>query len=313
MTIKRSKLPSEEQKAATRASGLRRVEMGAEMAVKERQRLENAAMKALGNVKSLTPHPIADCFPLDEATIPDLAKDIQRNALHEPIWLFEGLILDGRRRHRACRIVKYEFVSKNFRVFQGTFAEACAFVASLNIHRRHLTQQQREVAAAKLANLGEGRPSKTTPDGGVSQPKSAEYLGVSVRGLQRADRVVKTGTPALLKELTSPKSRIKTNTAVRIAALPPEIQDQIVAAPKPAAALKALQPIPDSDPLDDIAQMSRQLKRALHLSLPKEHPRYAELSKIFSETSDKLGDLIDAITHWIQKAIFLGELPDTLE
>jgi hypothetical protein len=47
---------------------------------------------------------------------------------------------------------------------------------------------QRAMVAVKLANLGEGRPGKTTPIGGVSisQSDAAKALGVGTMTVSRA-------------------------------------------------------------------------------------------------------------------------------
>ena len=49
-------------------------------------------------------HPLADIFPLIRGSeFVDLKADIAANGVHEPIVLFEGKILDGRNRFRACQ------------------------------------------------------------------------------------------------------------------------------------------------------------------------------------------------------------------
>ena len=72
--------------------------------------------------------------------------------LHEPIWLYEGQILDGRNRYRACQELGIPCPT---RVYEGQ--EPLAFNLSLNLHRRHLNESQRAMVAERLATLPEGR------------------------------------------------------------------------------------------------------------------------------------------------------------
>lgn len=52
--------------------------------------------------------------------------------------------------------------------------------------------------AAKLANLGEGRPGKTAPIGAVSQDDAVDMLHVARRSVQRAVLVREKGIPELI-------------------------------------------------------------------------------------------------------------------
>ena len=48
-------------------------------------------------------HNLASIFPLmTEEEYQALVRDIERNGLLEPVWLYEGKIIDGRNRYRAC-------------------------------------------------------------------------------------------------------------------------------------------------------------------------------------------------------------------
>jgi len=48
-------------------------------------------------------HPAANIFPLLEGDEFEAFKaDVKRHGQRETIWTFEGKILDGRNRHRAC-------------------------------------------------------------------------------------------------------------------------------------------------------------------------------------------------------------------
>ena len=86
-------------------------------------------------------HPICAALPeMEAADFAQLVKDIQQNGLQEPIMLFKGRILDGRHRWRACLEAGIE---PDFEEFSGTDDDAVAWVIAKNIHRRHLTPQQR--------------------------------------------------------------------------------------------------------------------------------------------------------------------------
>ena len=94
-------------------------------------------------------HPVADIFPLMEgAEFSDLVSDISEHGLLDPIFLHpDGSILDGRTRYLAC--IEAE-VEPKFVEWSGDGSEV-AFVISRNIHRRHLSpDQKREVIAALL-------------------------------------------------------------------------------------------------------------------------------------------------------------------
>ena len=87
-------------------------------------------------------HPLALAIPemlTDEHV--DLVKDINAHGLREPLVIFEGKILDGRHRYRACVRLGIEPATKDF---TGTAEQAKAFVHSLNVERRHLSFEQRQ-------------------------------------------------------------------------------------------------------------------------------------------------------------------------
>jgi ParB-like nuclease domain len=88
-------------------------------------------------------HELANLLPMTSASeFANLKADIAANGLLQPIWLFEGRILDGRNRYRACREIGYSFGAADFREFEGDYAAAEAFVFSTNFQRRQLSKAQ---------------------------------------------------------------------------------------------------------------------------------------------------------------------------
>lgn len=90
-------------------------------------------------------HEIANIMPLmNDEEIETLAQDIKENGLHESIILFEGKILDGRNRYKACERAG---VKPHFEHYAGS--SAVSFVISLNVKRRHLTASQKAAIAVE--------------------------------------------------------------------------------------------------------------------------------------------------------------------
>jgi ParB-like chromosome segregation protein Spo0J len=173
-----------------------------------------------------TAHPVAELFPLLPSTELDaLAADIQANGLREPIWRHrDGRIIDGRNRWLACQMAGVECPC---RVFMGDDAELLQFVLSMNLRRRHLDESQRAMVAAKVANLGEGRPKKTSRIQPVSQASAAALLRVGVSSVKAAKQVRTKGAPEVVKAVE--EGRLAVSTAAGLAARPQGEQRAILA------------------------------------------------------------------------------------
>jgi ParB-like nuclease domain len=124
-------------------------------------------------------HPLADLFPLMEGEEFDaLVADIKAHGLREPIVLLDGKILDGRNRYRACLAAGVEPTrEKHFSAHHST-GEALAFIISRNIHRRHLTAEQKRDLIAKLIEVA---PKKS--DRAIA--KQAKVDGKTVASVRR--------------------------------------------------------------------------------------------------------------------------------
>ena len=150
------------------------------------------------------PHPVADIFPMmSELEFSGLVDDIKLNGLREPVWLHQdGRIIDGRNRFRACSQLGVEVSeqARTCRIYQGDDDGLVAFVVSLNLHRRHLDSDQRAMVGARIANLGEGRPSKTAEISAVSQSDVSDLLKVSADSIQAAKKVLASEDKDLIKE-----------------------------------------------------------------------------------------------------------------
>lgn len=177
-------------------------------------------------------HPLANLFPLIEgADFADLVADVRQHGLREPVVVYEGHILDGRNRYRACKAAG---VPVRTVAYEGD--DALRFVVSLNLRRRHLTESQRASVAAKLANMPRGRPiedkdtnlglypQKVAPD--VPIAVAAEMMNVSPSSVDQAKVVHAQGIPELAAKLDA--GQIAVSVAAEIARAPAEQQREIL-------------------------------------------------------------------------------------
>jgi ParB-like chromosome segregation protein Spo0J len=114
-------------------------------------------------------HPLADLFPLMEGTELDaLAADIKANGLHKCIALYKGKIIDGRNRYRALQRLGFEpdesyFLEAHRAGSQSALRdddEARAYVISKNIHRRHLTPEQKRDLLVELVKASPDKSNR---------------------------------------------------------------------------------------------------------------------------------------------------------
>ena len=141
-------------------------------------------------------HPIADTFPLldaESAGFKALVEDIKENRQHDSVILYEGKILDGRNRYRACQLIGIDVQTRDY-----PGIDPIGFVLSVNLHRRHLTASQRCLVAAKLATFTHGGDRSKGPLGGLTDAAVAKLLSVGERSVTRARAVLSNGDPSAI-------------------------------------------------------------------------------------------------------------------
>ena len=167
-------------------------------------------------------HPLAELVP--EMTQQEYERhkaDIQANGLHEAIKLFQGKIIDGRHRFRACNdlglIPRFE---------EWTGKDAKQYVISMNVHRRQLSDNQRALAAASMvATSSRGRNQHTNKGAAVaapSQKEAAELFDISPDSIQRAKKVLADANPAIIEMVR--KDELAISMAAQVAKYPKKDQ-----------------------------------------------------------------------------------------
>jgi hypothetical protein len=145
-------------------------------------------------------HPFANVFPMmTDSEYAELVADIKANGLEEAITMYDGKVLDGRNRYKACLELGHdpEYGATGLR--DGDLqddAEALAYVISKNLMRRHLDESQRAMVAAKLSGLKPGQRADQVQ--AVPIGTAAAKLNVGVRSVKRARKVIDKGTPGLV-------------------------------------------------------------------------------------------------------------------
>ena len=107
-------------------------------------------------------------------------------------------------------------VTPRFLNFHGK--DPLGFVVSLNLHRRHLDDDQRRLVGAKIVTMTQGRPSETSQIAKISREQAAALVNVDVAGIDRARKVVKDGSPELVQAVES--GHVSVSAAADVAELP---------------------------------------------------------------------------------------------
>ncbi|SPL63603.1 Spo0J and IME4 domain-containing protein [Ochrobactrum soli] len=155
-------------------------------------------------------HPLADIFPMiADPDLKVLAADIAANGQVEPILLLEGQVLDGRNRQAACLLAGVEPIYSDF-----TGADPLSYVLSKNLHRRHLNESQRAMAAALIVDWERGVNQTTAGAANLQTRRAAEKLSVSERSVFSAKRIREHGAPELIEAIRAGSVKVHTGAAL---------------------------------------------------------------------------------------------------
>jgi len=171
-------------------------------------------------------HPLCSLFPrLTGYEFDCLKRDIQEHGLRIPITTYQGMILDGGNRYKACIELGIE---PAFEEYSGTNLNA--FILSSNMHRRHLTitQQAAIVASVQDWSKAHGKGGGPANEGKDTAEDRALQTGASVATQRKVDKVAKAD-PKLAAKVARGETSL--NQALRdIAPEKPEVlpEDEFV-------------------------------------------------------------------------------------
>jgi len=164
-------------------------------------------------------HPIANVWPMmDDDKLDDLAEDIREQGQLQPIWTFEGMILDGRNRLEACRRADIKPIIMEYKGDEPT-----KFAQSLNEKRRHQSAsikaavavqlepffaedaKRRQIRKPKAESVQEKIPEQKRPQ---AREEAAKSVGVNDRYVQDAKKV-KAEAPEVFEKLLAGKINLQ--------------------------------------------------------------------------------------------------------
>ena len=137
-----------------------------------------------------------------------IVDSIKQYGLFEPIIMWQGWIVDGRHRHKAClkADVKptYEYIPDD-----TPFNVVLDRVVGANLMRRHMTTGQRAMTAAALATMTVGgtgsnqheKSKRNNCSDSKSNKDAADKLNVSDMSVKRA-KAIKRDAPDLAEEVS---------------------------------------------------------------------------------------------------------------
>lgn len=207
------------------------------------------------DLTTLKAHPAADIFPMiGSEEYPSFRDNIGANGQIEKIVLLDGLILDGRNRYKVLteldardggdawrndpgRYITFEAKLKEM----GAEMSALDYVLAENLERRHLSESQRSMSAARAANMRQGErtdlqaaPFDPEPSANlrkVSAGDAASMFRVSERLVNSATNVIRHGVEQL-RDLVD-QGQVAVSVAEEIARMATEDQQKIVAETQP--------------------------------------------------------------------------------
>lgn len=273
-------------------------------------------------VQRLKKHPLSIFLPAQtQAEAEALANDISANGQLEPIVLYEGQILDGGHRYRACESLGIEPRTVNFEDLDlPEGITPSQYALSVNINRRHLTPAQRAMAVARALKAHDEANFFAMPTEEVERLQE-EYV-ISGHMLGNAKEILRSAIPNLTSRVE--KNEVSINDAVEVSRATKEDQahalglldqgqvktataglkkvrkerrERQVGSAKFAAEFRAIYLAPN---------WGLELKE--NMAIPVRRLAGADCFVILDTPCTKMQDAFELLRHWRLKATFVSSM-----
>jgi DNA modification methylase len=216
-------------------------------------------------------HPAADAWPMmDDERYAELRADIEMNGQREPITLCDGMILDGRNRHRACVDLGIEPLTRQYA------GDPWAYAWSLNGARRDLEATVRALIfkrcedgsakwakrLLKIAEEGNRKKSDAAKAGRVGRAAKkavGDLLADSALEVDHRDPPVNGAKKHVAREARAAEAKVSPATMARAdqIAKRPDLEKKVVAGEmRPAEALREIRSSKRRQELEQAAAMA---------------------------------------------------------
>lgn len=226
-------------------------------------------------------------FPLSDDERRQLEDNLVAEGCRDPlvVWEEKGILLDGHNRKEICDAHGIEYATKAVSIPDRTSAKV--WIIKNQTGRRNLSESQRSMLAARLADLvpGGDRGNQHTggkpPIGGLKQEDAGKLFNVGERSVSRAKAVLKTGSPELIQAVE--RDQIAVSVAADIATLPKKDQAEVIERGKGAVLATAKE-------LKRKRATARKAKRTAQkaVAVKKNHPLKGKSFRLL------LGDILEA-------------------
>lgn len=201
-------------------------------------------------------HPAANLFPMmSEAQYIELRDSIKKHGVQEDMVIFEGQLLDGRNRLRACEELGIDWNRHCVETDMCFGLDPIQFVLNANLHRRHLTPSQCGMVAGRARELYEAQAKErqqatlkqnqnestvkeNLPErrNGQARDQAGKAVGVSGKTVDAATKVLESKDDELIAMVD--RGEVSVSAAATVATLP-EAERKQVANAGPASVKQA--------------------------------------------------------------------------